>query len=336
MIEVKSVIKDFKSVKRQPGLIGSFKTLFSREYTEKRAVNDMSFDIGHGEVVGYIGPNGAGKSTTIKMMTGILVPTSGVIKVDGIIPYDQRQKNAVNIGVVFGQRTQLWWDLPVRETFSILREIYGVDKADYDKRMSFFNDVLDLEGFLSTPVRSLSLGQRMRADLAAAMIHNPKVLYLDEPTIGLDVVVRENVRKAIKQLNSEFSTTVVLTTHDLSDIEELCKRIIIIDDGKKVYDGTLKDIKSRFGYMRRLELQVKNPSDFEPNQIKEKYNLSDEEFITDVKDGQLHISFDRNKIGIQEIINEVLLKTELVDMSICETKIEDIIKRIYRNEVTVI
>lgn len=334
MIEVNEVIKDFSSVKRQPGLVGSLKTLFSREYTHKRAVDHMSFAVDQGEVVGYIGPNGAGKSTTIKMMTGILVPTSGTIHVDGIVPYEQRQKNAMNIGVVFGQRTQLWWDLPVRETFSILKEIYNVSQADFNKRMSFLGEVLDLEPFLATPVRSLSLGQRMRADLAAAMIHNPKVLYLDEPTIGLDVVVKENVRQAIKQLNAEFNTTVILTTHDLSDIEELCKRIIIIDNGKKVYDGTLADIKSRFGYMRRLELKVKNPHAFSVEPLRERFDLSSEELTSQVVEGQLHIELDRNKIGIQEIINEVLTKTELIDMSLFETKIEEIIKKIYRNEVT--
>ncbi len=334
MIEVQDIIKDFTSVKRQPGLMGSIKTLFSRDYTHKRAVDHMSFTVDQGEVVGYIGPNGAGKSTTIKMMTGILVPSSGSILVDGIIPYEQRQRNAMKIGVVFGQRTQLWWDLPVRETFSILKEIYHVSSADFDRRMSFFNEVLELEPFLATPVRSLSLGQRMRADLAASMIHNPKVLYLDEPTIGLDVVVRENVRKAIKQLNAEFNTTVILTTHDLTDIEELCKRIIIIDNGKKVYDGTLVDIKTRFGSMRRLELQVKNPFAFSPDSLREKYGLSAEELTAAIVEGQLHIELDRNKIGIQEVINEVLSKTELIDMSLFETKIEDIIKKIYRNEVT--
>jgi ABC-2 type transport system ATP-binding protein len=313
--------------------MGSIKTLFSREYTHKRAVDHMSFSVDRGEVVGYIGPNGAGKSTTIKMMTGILVPTSGNIQVDGITPYEQRQKNAMNIGVVFGQRTQLWWDLPVRETFSILKEIYNVNDADYKKRMSFLGEVLELEPFLATPVRSLSLGQRMRADLAAAMIHNPKVLYLDEPTIGLDVVVKENVRQAIKQLNAEFNTTVILTTHDLSDIEELCKRIIIIDNGRKVYDGTLAEIKSRFGTMRRLELKVKNPYAFKAEPLRAKYGLSGDELSCEVVDGQLNIELDRNRIGIQEVINEVLAKTELVDMSLFETKIEEIIKKIYRNEV---
>lgn len=334
MIEVKNIVKEFKSIKRKPGLVGAFTTLFSRDYSIKRAVDQMSFNVDEGEIVGYIGPNGAGKSTTIKMMTGILVPSSGSILVDGITPYKDRQKNAMNIGVVFGQRTQLWWDLPVRETFTILKEIYNINHTDFKKRLGFMTEVLNLEEFLSVPVRSLSLGQRMRADLAAAMIHNPKVLYLDEPTIGLDVVVRENVRKAIKELNAQFNTTVILTTHDLSDIEELCKRIIIIDSGIKVYDGTLSEIKSRFGYMRRLELKVKNPETFSSLGIRENFKLDKDDLLSNISEGLLHIEFNRNKIGIQEIINYLLSTTELLDMSIFETKIEEIIKKIYRNEVT--
>ncbi len=333
MIEVKNLVKDFKSLNRKPGLIGSFKNLFSRDYTVKRAVDQISFNVNEGEIVGYIGPNGAGKSTTIKMMTGILVPSSGTISVDGITPYKDRQKNAMKIGVVFGQKTQLWWDLPVRETFTILKEIYQVNDEDYKKRMKFMVDVFGLEEFFTIPVRSLSLGQRMRADLAAAMIHNPKVLYLDEPTIGLDVVVRENVRKAIKELNAQFNTTVILTTHDLSDIEELCKRVMIIDNGVKVYDGTLDEIRSRFGYMRRLELKVKNPQAFCGPEIIEKYQLDANDLLSEVKEGLLHINYNRNKIGVQEILNHVLSATEIMDMSIFETKIEDIIKKIYRNEV---
>ena len=333
MIEVKNLVKDFKSLNRKPGLAGSFRTLLSRDYTVKRAVNQISFTVDEGEMVGYIGPNGAGKSTTIKMMTGILVPTSGSISVYGITPYKDRQRNAMNIGVVFGQKTQLWWDLPVRETFSILKEIYQVKDADYKKRMELLTGVLGLEDFLSTPVRSLSLGQRMRADLAAAMIHNPKVLYLDEPTIGLDVVVRENVRKAVKNLNAEFNTTVILTTHDLSDIEELCRRVMIIDNGIKVYDGTLEQIRSRFGYMRRLELKVKDPEAFSEDEIRQKYMLDANDLFSEVKEGLLHINFNRNRIGVPEIINHVAAVVEIADISIFETKIEDIIKKIYRNEV---
>lgn len=245
MIKVCNLTKEFKTNKKYPGFGGAIKSFFSKEYTIKRAVDDMNFQINDGEVVGYIGSNGAGKSTTIKMMTGILTPTSGSVEVDGVIPYEERTRNAMNIGVVFGQRTQLWWDLPLSESFSLLRDIYGVAKEEYEERMKFFNEVLGIDDFMLSPVRTLSLGQRMRADLAASLIHNPKILYLDEPTIGLDVVVKEKVRNAIKEINNKFNTTVILTTHDLEDIEELCNRIIIIDKGVKIYDGKFKRNKRK-------------------------------------------------------------------------------------------
>ena len=233
MIRVENLTKEFKINKKYPGFKGAIKSFFSTEYITKRAVDDISFEINDGEIVGYIGANGAGKSTTIKMMTGILTPTNGIVTVNGIVPYENREKNAKNIGVVFGQKTQLWWDLPISETFSLLKDIYDISDNDFEERMNFFKKVLGLEEFFLNPVRTLSLGQRMRADLAAALIHNPKVIYLDEPTIGLDVVVKESVRKAIKEINKKYGTTIILTTHDLNDIEELCNRIIIIDKGKK-------------------------------------------------------------------------------------------------------
>ena len=221
MIRVENLTKEFKINKKYPGFKGAIKSFFSTEYITKRAVDDISFEINDGEIVGYIGANGAGKSTTIKMMTGILTPTNGIVTVNGIVPYENREKNAKNIGVVFGQKTQLWWDLPISETFSLLKDIYDISDNDFEERMNFFKKVLGLEEFFLNPVRTLSLGQRMRADLAAALIHNPKVIYLDEPTIGLDVVVKESVRKAIKEINKKYGTTIILTTHDLNDIEEI-------------------------------------------------------------------------------------------------------------------
>ena len=231
MIRVENLTKEFKINKKYPGFKGAIKSFFSTEHITKRAVDDISFEINDGEIVGYIGANGAGKSTTIKMMTGILTPTSGKVTVNGITPYENREKNAKNIGVVFGQKTQLWWDLPISETFSLLKDIYDISDNDFEERMNFFKKVLGLEEFFLNPVRTLSLGQRMRADLAAALIHNPQVIYLDEPTIGLDVVVKESVRKAIKEINKKYGTTIILTTHDLNDIEELCNRIIILNKG---------------------------------------------------------------------------------------------------------
>ena len=256
MIEVNHVSKEFISPKKYPGLKGAIKGLFAREKVKKVAVDDISFTIGDGEIVGYIGSNGAGKSTTIKMMTGILRPTSGNILVNGIDPSQNRKENASNIGVVFGQRTQLWWDLPLSESFTILKEIYDVSDEDYQTRMEFINGVLELSEFFDRPVRTLSLGQRMRADLGAALLHNPKVLYLDEPTIGLDIVVKDNIRKAIRQINQQHDTTVILTTHDIGDIEELCSRIIIIDEGRKIYDGTLQHLRDTYGTHRIIRMEV--------------------------------------------------------------------------------
>ena len=265
-------------------------------------------------------------------MTGILTPTNGIVTVNGIVPYENREKNAKNIGVVFGQKTQLWWDLPISETFSLLKDIYDISDNDFEERMNFLKKVLGLEEFFLNPVRTLSLGQRMRADLAAALIHNPKVIYLDEPTIGLDVVVKESVRKAIKEINKKYGTTIILTTHDLNDIEELCSRIIIIDKGKKIYDGEIEGVKEKYGYLTTVEIQVKeniNLGKFnEFTDIKE-----DEDFNLSYKDNKLFITFNKNKISSTDIIGRTMKKLNVIDFSIKETSIEDIVKKMYRNEV---
>lgn len=332
MIRVENLSKEFKINKKYPGFKGAIKSFFSTEYVTKKAVDDISFKINDGEIVGYIGANGAGKSTTIKMMTGILTPTNGIVTVDGVVPYENREKNAKNIGVVFGQKTQLWWDLPVSETFSLLKDIYNITDNDFEERMKFFKKVLGLEEFFLNPVRTLFLGQRMRADLAAALIHNPKVIYLDEPTIGLDVVVKESVRKAIKEINKKYGTTIILTTHDLNDIEELCNRIIIIDKGKKIYDGEIEGVKEKYGYLTTVEIQVKE------NINLDKFNefadmKKDEEFNLLYKDNKLFISFNKNKISSADIIGRTMKKLNVIDFSIKETSIEDIVKKMYRNEV---
>ena len=320
MIRVENLTKEFKINKKYPGFKGAIKSFFSTEYITKRAVDDISFEINDGEIVGYIGANGAGKSTTIKMMTGILTPTNGIVTVNGIVPYENREKNAKNIGVVFGQKTQLWWDLPISETFSLLKDIYDISDNDFEERMNFLKKVLGLEEFFLNPVRTLSLGQRMRADLAAALIHNPKVIYLDEPTIGLDVVVKESVRKAIKEINKKYGTTIILTTHDLNDIEELCSRIIIIDKGKKIYDGEIEGVKEKYGYLTTVEIQVKeniNLGKFnEFTDIKE-----DEEFNLSYKDNKLFITFNKNKISSTDIIGRTMKKLNVIDFSIKETSI---------------
>ncbi|MDE6202782.1 MAG: ATP-binding cassette domain-containing protein, partial [Lachnospiraceae bacterium] len=276
MIEVKNISKDFVSPKKYPGLKGAVKGLFSNEKVVKTAVDDISFSIRKGEIVGYIGSNGAGKSTTIKMMTGILTPTKGTCRVAGINPNQNRKENAKNIGVVFGQRTQLWWDLPLGESFTILKEIYDVPAEDFSARMDFLNDVLELQDFIDRPVRTLSLGQRMRADLGAALLHNPKVLYLDEPTIGLDLVVKDNIRRAIKQINEKYQTTVILTTHDIGDIEELCSRIIIIDEGKLIYDGSLANLKDTYGNKRKISMEIRQPWKLKELHLEETFGVGED------------------------------------------------------------
>ena len=237
MITVDKLRKEFKKTVKEPGLKGSVKSLFKPKSKKVIAVRDISFEVPKGEILGFIGPNGAGKSTVIKMLTGILTPTSGSCTINGKNPTQNRKNYVKEIGVVFGQRTQLWWDLPLRETYGVLKEIYEVPDDSYKKRMAFLNEVLELDDFISSPVRTLSLGQRMRADIAASLLHSPKVLFLDEPTIGLDVVVKDNIRKAIEHINHHEKTTVILTTHDLADIEQLSKRIVMIDKGSKVFDG---------------------------------------------------------------------------------------------------
>lgn len=328
MISVKNVSKEFIQPKKYPGLKGTIKGLFSREVEIKKAVEDISFDIAEGEIVGYIGSNGAGKSTTIKIMTGILQPTAGSCIVNDIDPRKNRMENAKNVGVVFGQRTQLWWDLPLSESFTILRDIYEVSDEDYKNRMEFLNRVLELPEFFNQTVRTLSLGQRMRADLGAALIHNPKVLYLDEPTIGLDLVVKDKIREAIKEINQKYNTTVILTTHDIEDIEELCNRIIIIDKGRKIYDGSLKDLKSKYETRRSVIIEVK--------QIEKMKDLEwNEEVVAEI-DEQKHIYtvyFDKNKQNVTDIISTVMKATEVSDIQIQEIELAEIVKSIYSNGI---
>ena len=239
LIHVHDLCKHFRTFRRREGVWGSIQNLFVRDYRTVTAVDRVGFSIERGEMVGYIGPNGAGKSTTIKMLTGILVPTSGEIRVNGFVPFRQRRQYVKTIGVVFGQRTQLWWDIAVIESFKLLRRIYDVPQRDFDARMERFNEILGINDYLHTPVRKLSLGERMRCDLAAALLHNPPLLFLDEPTIGLDVVAKDHIRHFLRAINREFHTTVLLTTHDLDDIEELCRRIMIIDHGRVLFDGHL-------------------------------------------------------------------------------------------------
>ena len=339
MIELKNVSKEFVSPKKYPGFKGAIKGLFSNEKVRKVAVDDISFTIEKGEIVGYIGSNGAGKSTTIKMMTGILNPTTGTCLVDGIDPSKNRKENAQNIGVVFGQRTQLWWDLPLSESFTILKEIYDVSDEAYEEQMAFLNRVLELDEFFDRPVRTLSLGQRMRADLGAALLHNPKVLYLDEPTIGLDLVVKDNIRHAIKEINEKYQTTVILTTHDIGDIEELCSRIIIIDEGKKIYDGTLENLKDTYGKRRKVSMEVRKPEALQELSLTEQLNKTNEtsisetdfETVLDVESKTYTVSFDKHKMQVPQILSVVMECTEVTDIKLQETELAEIVKEIYNH-----
>lgn len=334
MIQVKNITKEFVSAKKYPGLKGAIKGLFSSEKVRKTAVDDISFDIAEGEIVGYIGSNGAGKSTTIKMMTGILRPTKGQCLVNGIDPSKNRLDNAQNIGVVFGQRTQLWWDLPLSESFTILKEIYNVSDEEYEKRMKFLNEVLDLPDFFDQSVRTLSLGQRMRADLGAALLHNPKVLYLDEPTIGLDLVVKDKIRQAIKEINQEYKTTVILTTHDIGDIEELCNRIIIIDEGRKIYDGGLQELKDTYGKTRKVTMELRQIKKAEQIDWNKKLGTDESMYqvTIDEEQSQLTITFQKSEVQISDIISAIMEVTEVKDIQIQETELAEIVKEIYNHQ----
>ena len=326
MIEVNELTKVFRKPIRGEGLSGMVKTLFSRQYEEIRAVDGISFTVPDGEIVGYIGPNGAGKSTTIKMMCGILTPSSGSVLIDGVEPYRRRRQVAQHIGVVFGQKTQLWWDIPLIESFKVLKEIYQVSDAEYTERMGFLGEVLDSTRFLSQPVRTLSLGERMRSDLAAAMLHNPRILFLDEPTIGLDVLVKEKIRLAIHELNKSYGTTVVLTTHDMTDIEDLCSRIILLEKGAILYDGPLGSLKNRFGNLKTLTLTV--PAEVQAGTappLSPDLDLSEE-------DGRMVLRFDADKLALEQVIQYAFRDLRAMDMKISEISIGDVVKTILEQQ----
>ncbi|WP_159560750.1 ATP-binding cassette domain-containing protein [Streptococcus halichoeri] len=328
MIEVSHLHKTFSKIRKEPGLKGALKSFVHPQKTNFEAVKDLTFEIPKGQIMGFIGANGAGKSTTIKMLTGILKPTSGYCRINGKIPQDNRQVYVKDIGVVFGQRTQLWWDLALQETYTVLKEIYDVPDQVFHKRMAFLNDVLDLNDFIKDPVRTLSLGQRMRADIAASLLHNPKVLFLDEPTIGLDVSVKDNIRRAITQINQEEATTILLTTHDLSDIEQLCDRLIMIDKGKEIFDGTVRQLKQTFGKQKSLTFELK------PGQEQLVSSFAGLPDITVIRqDLVLDIKYDSSRYQTAEIIQKTLADFAVRDLKMADVNIEDIVRRFYRKEL---
>ena len=325
IIEVRELTKEFRTFRRREGVLGALQNLFVREYIAVRAVNRVSFTIEPGEMVGYIGANGAGKSTTIKMLTGILVPTGGVVVSYGYVPYRERRRYTKHLGVVFGQRTQLWWDIAVIESFKLLKEIYGVPEADYRRRLDKFAEILNVKEYLHTPVRKLSLGERMRCDLAASLLHNPPLLFLDEPTIGLDVVAKDHIREFLKEVNRTEGTTVLLTTHDLSDIEELCKRIIIIDKGRVLFDGQLAEMKGRLARYNQVKFFLKDRG-----QVGRLGQIATDGISCERVDELTYLlRFDRHQHSSAEVIREIVNQLEVRDIFIEEEPIEDIVKRIY-------
>jgi ABC-2 type transport system ATP-binding protein len=330
-IVLRDIAKHFRILKRREGLSGSVRDLFSRDYKIVKAVDGISFSIAQGELVGFIGPNGAGKSTTIKMLTGVLEPSSGTISVDGYVPYRQRRKYVQNIGIVFGQRTQLWWDLAVIESFKLLKEIYGIDRAAYERNLGIFDELVNLKELYAIPVRNLSLGQRMLCDIAASFIHDPGIIFLDEPTIGLDVEIRSKVRSIIKELNRLKRATVLLSSHDVGDIESLARRIILIDKGKLLYDGPTEKFNGIFGAYRTLRLDVHGLSVEDIEELKRRTTEragTGAEF-GEASSGWLALSFDQDKVPLLELLNPILADFAVKDIKVEEIAMEDVIKRVY-------
>lgn len=327
MIEVHHLCKTYRRQKRESGLMGAVRYLFKPEYEDIPAVRDVSFQINKGEMVAYIGPNGAGKSTTIKMLVGILVPTSGEITVAGVVPHEDRMENAKRIGVIFGQRTRLWWDIPVSDSFELVREMYEIPANTYKQNLELFGDVLGIGDFIDTPVRQLSLGQRMRADLCNALLHNPEILYLDEPTIGLDVEVKEKVRSFIKTVNRERQTTVILTTHDMADIEKLCERVIVIDKGTLMFDGSLNKLKHDFGGQEGLTIQTDQILN---SNVLDTLGARPGVGHIDRDGAKLHCTYDRRQINSADILQQLMQHTKVVNFTVHATETEDVIRNLYK------
>lgn len=331
IIEIKNVSKEFKVLNRHEGLKGSFQDLFSRDYKIIRAVDNISMNIEQGEIVGYLGPNGAGKSTTIKMMTGVLEPTSGEILVGGNVPYKNRTKNAQEIGVVFGQRSQLWWSLPLVESFRILKDIYQISDADYESILEIYRSLVDLEPLLHKPVRQMSLGQRTLSDILAAFLHNPKIVFLDEPTIGLDVSMKSKIRILIKALNKERNTTVILTTHDMGDVDALCKRIVIIDHGKMLYDNDMEHLKNFFGSYRTLK--IRPAGEIEEQKLHLEKELSAYAVSVSADEDWISVLVDEDKAKVMDVLGAIQKTHEVRDMKLEEISTEEVIRKIYEEGV---
>jgi ABC-2 type transport system ATP-binding protein len=329
LIEVQDLTKIFKQPVKKSGLTGAIGHLFTQKYVHKTAVDNINLKINEGESIAYLGPNGAGKSTTIKMLTGILVPTHGEIRVNGLIPHQKREENSKIIGVVFGQRTQLWWDLPVIESLNLLKEIYEIPQPIFKKNMEVFVELLGMADFLHLSARKISLGQRMRADLAAALLHNPKIVYLDEPTIGLDIAVKKRIREFIKHINAEYKTTIMLTTHDMDDIESICNKIIIIDHGRIIYEGDIEELKNAYLTDKTIHITLETKTAHLRQSLDETTRCS----VVNEEDNAISVRFNRFDTSSGEVLKQVMKHAEVLDFHIDEPKIEDIIYKVYNREL---
>ena len=333
MIEADTLSKTFRVARRRPGLLGGLRSVVDPQIRMVEAVHDLSLRVEPGEMIGLVGPNGAGKSTTIKMLTGILVPSGGCMSVAGLNPTSQRRELAARIGVVFGQRSQLWWDLPLIDSLRLLRHLYRVPEARHTANLARLREMLDLEEFIDTPVRQLSLGQRMRGDIAAALLHDPELLYLDEPTIGLDVVAKARIREFLLAMNAERGVTVLLTTHDMDDVEMLCPRMLIIDHGRKLYDGSVTDIRERFGGERTLiaELDASALASVprDAQNIPVLANLPTGVHQTRAEAPRFWLSFSKDALPAHELVSWLGERYSLRDVTFQEPEIEDVIRRIY-------
>ena len=323
VIEVSQLTKVFRIPRKDPGLWGAVRNLARPRFELKTAVDHIDFQVDAGEIVGYIGVNGAGKSTTIKMLTGVLLPTSGSARILGRDPHSQRIANAREIGVVFGQRTQLWWDLALIESLNLIARIYEVPAPRYQRMLEQFAETLDLKDLLQVPVRNMSLGQKMRSELAAALIHEPRVVYLDEPTIGLDLIVKERIRDFIRTQCAASGMTVILTTHDLGDIEELCERVLIIDAGRIIFDGPIRAIRDRFGKYREITFETAAPS----GSLEIKLPRGAE--VVESEARRLRVRFDRTRATASQVAAQAMNQVEVRDFSLSEPDLASIVKQIY-------
>lgn len=331
IIEARNLHKEFKVYKRNTGFKDTVKSLFHREFEIKKAVENVSFSVEKGELVGYIGPNGAGKSTTIKMLSGILYPTSGEVLVRGIIPQKNRKENAMHIGVVFGQRSQLYWDLPMVDTFDLYKKMYKIDDKIFKKNVDFYTEILDMGEFIHHPVRQLSLGQKMRAEFSIALLHNPEIVFLDEPTIGLDVVAKKRIREFIRQVNKERRITVILTTHDMDDIEQICNRLILIDKGKILYDGEVDEFKTGYSEESVIEFIYEKKNECDDKEI----FLLEGITLSDIEKHKKTASFSKKQYTSAQVTRLLMDQFDIKDFTIKDPRIEDILNKMYTKKAAI-